>query len=101
MVREPVDIEILSWEFDEENTEHLARHDVAPEDVLSVWSGSPAFFVNLPDRSGTHIMVGEDSRARWLYIAILETSVHGCWRSITGWQSRIARRLAVNKGGSE
>ncbi len=72
MVRESEDIEILDWEIDEENTEHLARHDVTPEDVLSVWSGTPAFFVNLPDRAGTQIMIGEDSNGRWLDIAIVK-----------------------------
>lgn len=93
MVGHQVEIDILNWDFDEQNSEHLARHDVEPADIYVVWQSDPAYFLNLPGRIATHIMIGRDASGRTLYVPILETQNPGTWRAVTGWQSSYARRL--------
>jgi hypothetical protein len=57
-------------------------------------------FENLPDRGGTHIMAGPDKAGRILYISIKPTTITGLWEPVTGWESRVARRLWENERGS-
>jgi hypothetical protein len=47
VVGSPDDIEVLDWEFDDDNTEHLAQHQVEPSDVYLVWRNEPLYFRNL------------------------------------------------------
>ena len=93
MIREQVDIDVLGLEWDAENEAHVAEHGLAVEDVVAVFQNNPMFFRNLLNRGGTHVMIGYDQRNRSLYISIVETMTEGVWRVVTGWQSRVARRL--------
>jgi hypothetical protein len=79
MVGEQADIEVTGFEFNDDNTSHLARHDVTPMDISAVNGNSPRYFHNLPDRAGSHVMIGPDDR--------------GVWRPVTGW--RMTRREAL------
>jgi hypothetical protein len=94
VVEEPAAIEVIGflWEFGpDQNVSHLAKHDVAPDDVYAVLRNLPIFFYNSPGRTATHAMVGVDERGRVLQIAILPTHEPGVWKPITGWESRKAR----------
>ena len=51
------------------------------------------FFRNLPDRGGSHVMVGYDDRGRALYVSIRPTATEGRWRVVTAWESREAREI--------
>jgi hypothetical protein len=51
-------VENLIW--NEGIEAHFARHGVACEDVIAVTRGDFLAFENLPDRGGTHVMVGPD-----------------------------------------
>jgi hypothetical protein len=39
------------------------------------------------------VMIGGDDRGRVLYVAILGTDKPDIWKPISGWESRVARRL--------
>ena len=64
MVRESEDINVQGLEWDTENTDHVAAHDVTPTDVQAVLKGEPMFLRNLRDRGGSQVMVGYDDRGR-------------------------------------
>jgi hypothetical protein len=101
MVGEPDDITVDGWYFDEENTMHIALHFLEPADILAAWRAHPLYFRNLPGRTATHVMVGEDSKGRLLYAVILETDTIGMWKVISAWESRFVRRLWRNRGVSK
>ena len=86
-------IEVLSFDWDDFNVNHVARHDVSREDVEFVLTMAPLFFRNLHGRSATHVMVGRDSLGRVLYVPIFCVEWPGVWRVISAWESRFARRL--------
>jgi hypothetical protein len=93
-------VENLVW--DEEIDAHFAKHSVAMEDVLAVMMSDFLGFENLPDRGGTHVMIGPDSSDRILFVSIRPTSTPGLWEPVTGWESRLARRIwARERGGEE
>ncbi len=70
-VGEPADIEVDDLDWDAQNVEHIARHDVMPEDVEFALRNGARFFLNLPGRSATHVMVSRDQWRRVLYVPIL------------------------------
>jgi hypothetical protein len=90
MTGDPDWIAVWDLEFDQKNVNHLAEHEVAPEDVLAVLLNAPRFFRNLPDRSGTHVMIGPDANGQFFFIALAPRPIEGLWRPITGW--RLGRR---------
>ena len=61
-------VENLVW--DEEIDAHFAKHSVAMEDVLAVLMSDFLGFENLPDRGGTHVMIGPDPSDRILLVSI-------------------------------
>ena len=98
MVGEPDDgIEVASLQWDDENIDHIARHGVTREDVEHGLANGPLFFQNVPGRSATHVMVGQDETGRVLYVPILCVEWPDVWRVVSAWESRVARRLL--KGG--
>jgi hypothetical protein len=93
VVGEPADIEVAAFEWTVENVVHIASHYVSPLDVEAVRSSSPLFFVNLPGRSASHVMIGRDGRGRALYVPIVCVSVPDIWLVVSARESRFARRL--------
>jgi hypothetical protein len=91
------EIQVSALEWDEQNTEHIRRHEVEPEDVEFALANTPLFFRNLPGRSATHIMVGQDHTGRILYVALVCVDWPQVWRVITAWESRFARRLFAGR----
>jgi hypothetical protein len=89
----PVEADIQQFEFDSVNREHMARHDVEESDIRAVLEARPLFFMNMPGRTATHVMVGMDGRGRVLFIPMYETDDIGIWRPVTGWESREARAI--------
>jgi hypothetical protein len=91
---------VVDLVWDEEIDAHFARHGVTQDDVVSVARSDFLGFDNLPDRGGTHIIVGPDGKGRILFVSIRPTSAPGIWEPVTGWESRLARRLwATERGG--
>jgi hypothetical protein len=101
VVGRPVRIVVDDFFWDEEIDDHFSRHGVSLDDVVAVARSEFLGFDNLPGRGGTHIMIGPDESGRILYISIKPTSTPGLWEPVTGWESRLARRIwARERGGS-
>jgi hypothetical protein len=96
VVGEPTpEIEVSSFEWDDDNEEHLyqERHGwVTIADVTDVHLNAPRYFRNLPDRGGTHVLIGPSFEGRFFYIVLAPTKEEGRWRPITGW------KLTAKKG---
>ena len=92
MVGPELDIDISGLDWDDENVDHIARHEVEPADVEFVLANAPLFFRNLPGRSATHVVVGWDSKDRALFVPVLQVGPDK-WRVITAFESRNARKL--------
>lgn len=90
MAGDPESVGVLALQFDQANVDHLARHDVTPQQVQDVLLKAPRFFRNLPDRSGTHVIVGPNSEGTFFFIVLAPTGQRGNWRPVTGW--RLGRR---------
>ena len=99
MVGEPVEIAIEALIWDEEIERHFARHLVNHGNVMAVLDSDPITHENLPGRSGTHVMIGPDDSGRILYVSIKPTDMPNVWEPVTGWQSRLARRLWLRERG--
>jgi hypothetical protein len=101
VVGRSVRIVIEDFVWDEEIEEHFARHWLSQDDVLAVAKSDFLGFENLPDRGGTHVMIGPDEAGRILYVSIRPTSTSGLWEPVTGWESRLGRRIwAKERGGA-
>lgn len=93
-----MDLEVVAfeWDWDEGgNVEHIARHEVMPEDVNEVKDHAPRFGLNPADRSATHVMLGMNRAGRYLHVAMVETPRRGVWFVVTAnWlNARRAQRL--------
>ena len=93
MVGDPSQIDVQDLEWDEGNLAHLADHGVQRTEVDAVLQNAPQFFANLPERSGTHVMLGPNANGRFLYVVLAESARRGVWRVITAY--RYSRRRAL------
>jgi hypothetical protein len=85
-------------DFDQENIDHLARHGVTMKDAFEVLYNAPRFFLNQPNRTGTHVMVGPDLEGRFFLISIEPTQREGVWRPVTAWKLGRHGLRIYNKG---
>jgi hypothetical protein len=95
-IQDPCEIQLLEFDWDDDNVAHCARHGVTPVAAEEVKDGLPKFFLNDPGKTGTHIMIGPDASGRHWTIVIMPTSHPGQWRPITGWPSDKAEILKYN-----
>jgi hypothetical protein len=58
-----------------------------------VLANAPQFFANLPERSGTHVMIGPYANDRFLFIVLAETPIRDVWRVITAYRYQRKRAL--------
>jgi len=93
VAEDPIDLDVDSLEWDERNLTHVAQHGVTREEIETVLANAPQFFANLPERSGTHVMIGPDANDRFLFVVLAETATKDVWRVITAY--RYARRRAL------
>jgi hypothetical protein len=101
VVGEPVEIDIGGLFWDQDIDEHFARHWVDYDDLMAVVKRGPLTFFNLPGRGGSHVMIGPDHRDRILYVSIMATEIPGIWEPVTGWESRLARRIWARERGGQ
>lgn len=52
------------------NTDHLAEHNVTPEEVTQVLEGDFRVFRNRRDRAGDHVLIGRTVGGRRLLVAV-------------------------------
>ncbi|TAK58231.1 MAG: hypothetical protein EPO22_11120 [Dehalococcoidia bacterium] len=78
---------IAGFEFDDANVAHMALHGLEPNMVWDVWADEP-ILVPRTGRSGTHLMIGQESSGRvWSIAVLLVDDELDIWRPITGWPS--------------
>ncbi|MGZ6692925.1 MAG: hypothetical protein ACXVHQ_36650 [Solirubrobacteraceae bacterium] len=80
-------IAIYFLEFDDDNTEHLGQHGIAPEEVEQL-TGNP--YVTARNARGPEnriFMIGQTDGGRMLTIVLEATHDEVIWRPITGWSS--------------
>jgi hypothetical protein len=97
VVGEPDEIELVELEWDQVNQTHIAEHGVTAREIEEVRNVAPKFYRNLPDRGGTHVMIGPDSNGRFYYVVLAASSKAGHWRVITAY--RYTRRRALRLYG--
>jgi hypothetical protein len=83
VVGQPLDegpaIEALYWSYEPGgNVEHIATHEVTPDDVRSVLEQAPRFFANRRDPESI-IAVGPNPERRFLATVLSPTFVAGEW----------------------
>jgi hypothetical protein len=100
VVGESADIEVAQLEFIEPTIAKLTGHRVRIEDVERTLTNAPEFVHNLPGRSGTHVMLGPDSRGRFFYVVLIATLEAGVWRVVTGYPYDKRRALRNYRGGA-
>jgi uncharacterized DUF497 family protein len=89
----------LDWfDWDDANIEHLARHDITPEEAERVIDNDPV------DLSLRHVwgewrlqQVGETAAGRLL--TIVSTERFGLTRVVSGWEQRSRRRTNISNTG--
>jgi hypothetical protein len=79
-----VEVEELEW--DEENVEHCARHQLTPDISESVRRGAPRYFANAEGKTGSHVMIGPIESGRFWTVILLQISERK-YRPIAGWPS--------------
>jgi hypothetical protein len=70
-------LKVEDFEWDEDNLAECAYHGLGPRLVAEVRDRQPLFFLNDPERTAAHMMVGPDYSGRTWVVAILETAVPG------------------------
>lgn len=90
-------IEIGDLQFDEGNESEMARHGVAPEEVLQVAMGDFKAFRNKKGRAASHVLIGPTLGGRLLSIPIVTTEVEGVWRPVTAWEASDGERTKYEK----
>jgi uncharacterized DUF497 family protein len=95
VVGDPIDLDVRELEWDETNVRHVLEHGVSREEVEEVLARAPQFYINLPSRSGTHVMLGPDDRERFLYVVLVESVRSGNWRVVTAYRYNRRRALRL------
>lgn len=73
--------------WDDNNTEHLAEHDIQTWEVDEVFLNRPQFFRNKGERAGDYRMAGRTFSGRKLTIVVKTLPESHEQRPITGWPS--------------
>ena len=100
-MQESEEIVVSSFQWDDANLIHCARHEVTPTVIAEMMDNEPLFFLNDPDKSGTHVMIGPDNSDRVWTVIIVNSGNFGSWRPITGWPSDHAEVRKYNEHRSK
>lgn len=86
-------MEVRDLEFDGENIEHLAAHNLTLRRIYQViWGEEYLIIRNKKSGSGQIKMIGSDYGGQFWTIVLAATNEPGLWRPITGWQSTMGER---------
>jgi hypothetical protein len=94
---EQVPLQIEGLIFDDENREHLAKHNVTELDVFDMLENQPKFFTNLPGRSAPNVVLGPSSAGRFLFVAIAPVE-YNLWMPVTAHWMQRRRALRYYEG---
>jgi hypothetical protein len=91
-------IRVDELEFDDDNVDHMAPHNVRERDVRQVLDGEPVFLPNKKGHMATVIMIGPTYGGRFLTVPLSRTGVEGRWRPVTAWDSSAGERARYDAG---
>jgi uncharacterized DUF497 family protein len=75
---------IVEFEWDDANVEHLARHDLDPEQVNAMLNPRITVIRNKRAGSGQYKFIGTSRGGDLITIVVARTAIPGRWRPITG-----------------
>lgn len=78
--------EIYFLEFDDENSEHLARHGVTRREVRQLLANQHVSVRN-PRRADRRRLIGRTDGGRVLTVVMEPTQDPGTWRPVAGWDA--------------
>lgn len=78
---------IVEFEWDDENTRHLARHGLDAEQVNAMLDSRITVIRNRRAGSGQYKFIGRTKGGDLITIVVTRTAVSGRWRPITGARS--------------
>ena len=81
-----------SFQWDDANEEHLARHSITPEEVEQVWLNGAIWARNRKERPADWIMIGTTDGGRWLTIIVKLLLECEELRAITGHEVTTGER---------
>lgn len=82
-------ISIYFFEFDDENTEHIGRHGITPEEIEQITGNAYVTARNARGPENRILMIGQTDGGRALTIVLEATRDDVVWRPITGWDSTL------------
>jgi hypothetical protein len=85
-------IRIAELEFDEDNEDELAAHNVTAIEVLEILDNLFTVRRNKKNRSGARLLIGQTNGGRVLTIVLAPTHTPDRWRPVTGWTSTAPER---------
>lgn len=77
-------MEIYWLEWDEDNEEHLGKHNVSPDEVREILSNRFLTMPN-PEAANRIFLIGETNGGRILQVSLEETRDPTSWRPVTGF----------------
>ncbi len=85
---------ISDLEWDDENTEHIARHDVSPHEVEDI-----CFGLHISEKAGSqrYILSGQTAGGRYLNV-VVERIGKGLFRPITAFEMSENYRRRYREG---
>lgn len=84
-------IEMVGFEWDEDNVEHLARHEITPEEVEELFEGLIVRRRGGTDAPNRFRVLGRTAAGRYLAI-VYQDRGYGLIRPFTGWDMRSHER---------
>jgi uncharacterized DUF497 family protein len=88
-------IRISELEFDDYNEKELAKHGIAPLEVLQVLDDVFTVRRNKKRKAGQRQLIGRTHGGRALTVILAETRVPDRWRPVTGWDSSESERRVL------
>jgi uncharacterized DUF497 family protein len=80
-------IAVYFLEFDDENTDHLSRHGVAPEEIEQVTGNAYVTARNARGPDNRILMIGQTDGGRVITVVLEATRDDVVWRPVTGWSA--------------
>lgn len=92
-------MEIESFDWDEENAGHVARHGLVPDQLEDLVDGRYVVLRNKRDGAGEFRIIGRDRGGRLVTVVIVSTSNPRVWRPVTAWYSNAAEQQRARNAG--
>lgn len=78
-------VEVLAFEYDEENEDKLASHRLTIRQVNQILGNSFVVVPNRKERKAPYLLIGRDDGGACIAVPIEATRDPVRWRPVTGW----------------